>query len=159
MGSGPVVIGFDGSAAAEHALRSAAPLLGSHPVVVVVVWEAGRAFELMELPNVALDVPPAGLDVRTAFQVDQAMYEQAQRLAGHGAALARQLGLEADGLAVADEITVPDTLLRVAEEYDSTAMVVGSHGHSTLGEILLGSTTHALLRHAGRPVVVVRHDG
>lgn len=124
----------------------------------MVVWEAGRAFDLMEIPSVSLDLPPAGLDVRTAFEVDQAMYEQAQRLAQQGAALARELGLDADGLAVADEVTVPDTLLRVAKEQDSAALVVGSHGHSTLGEILLGSTTHTLLKQADRPVIVVR-DG
>jgi nucleotide-binding universal stress UspA family protein len=153
-----VVIGFDGSPAAERALRASADLLGSRRALVVVVWEAGRAFDLMELPSVALDLPPAGLDVRTAFEVDQAMYEQAQRLAQQGAALARELGFDAEGLAVADEITVPDTLLRVAKEYDSPGIVVGSHGHSAIGEVLLGSTTHTLLKHADRPVVVVR-DG
>lgn len=158
MGSGPVLIGFDGSPAAERALRESAALLQPRRALVVVVWEAGRAFDLMEIPSVSLDLPPAGLDVRTAFEVDQAMYEQAQRLAQQGAALARELGLDADGLAVADEVTVPDTLLRVAKEQDSAALVVGSHGHSTLGEILLGSTTHTLLKQADRPVIVVR-DG
>jgi nucleotide-binding universal stress UspA family protein len=153
-----VVVGFDGSPAAERALRESAALLRPRRALVVVVWEAGRAFDLMELPSVSLDLPPAGLDVRTAFEVDQAMYEQAQRLAQQGAALARELGLDADSLAVADEVTVPDTLLRVAKEHDSAAVVVGSHGHSTLGEILLGSTTHTLLKQADRPVIVVR-DG
>jgi nucleotide-binding universal stress UspA family protein len=153
-----VLIGFDGSPAAERALRESAALLQPRRALVVVVWEAGRAFDLMEIPSVSLDLPPAGLDVRTAFEVDQAMYEQAQRLAQQGAALARELGLDADGLAVADEVTVPDTLLRVAKEQDSAALVVGSHGHSTLGEILLGSTTHTLLKQADRPVIVVR-DG
>jgi hypothetical protein len=36
---GPVVIGYDGSPVADRALAEAAGLL------VVVVWEAGRAFE------------------------------------------------------------------------------------------------------------------
>ncbi|HEV7755832.1 MAG TPA: universal stress protein [Mycobacteriales bacterium] len=154
MASGPVVIGFDGTPAAERALREAAALFAPRPALVVVVWEAGRAFDLMEVPT--LDLPPAGVDVRSAFELDQAMYEQAQRVAQQGAALARELGLDADGLAVADELTVADTLLRVAKEYGGQALVVGSHGHSTLGELLVGSTTREILRHADGPVVVVR---
>jgi nucleotide-binding universal stress UspA family protein len=153
-----VLIGYDGSPAAERALREAAALLAPRPAVVVVVWEAGRAFDLMELPSVSLDLPPAGLDVRTAFEVDQAQYEQAQRLARHGAALAETLGLKAEGLAVADEITVPDTLLRLAHEYESACLVVGSHGHTALGELLLGSTSRELLKHAEQPVLVVRGE-
>jgi nucleotide-binding universal stress UspA family protein len=154
VAAGPVLIGFDGTPAAAQALREAAALFAPRPAVVVVVWEAGRAFDLLEVP--VLDLPAAGVDLRTAFEVDQAMYEQAQRLAQQGAALARDLGLEADGLAVADEITVADTLLRLAKEYGSQAIVVGSHGHSALGELLVGSTTRAVLKHAECPVVVVR---
>ena len=158
MGSGPVLIGYDGSPAADHALREAAPLLAPRRAVVVVVWEAGRAFDLTELPSVSLDLPPAGLDLRTAFEIDQAQYEAAQRLARHGAALAATLGLEAEGLAVADELTVADTLLRLTREYESACVVVGSHGHSALGELLLGSTSRELLKTADCPVLVVRGE-
>jgi nucleotide-binding universal stress UspA family protein len=154
VAAGPVLIGFDGTSASERALRETAALLAPRRAVVVVVWEAGRAFDLMEVPT--LDLPPAGVDVRAAFELDQAVYEQAQRMAQHGAALARELGLDADGLAVADEVSVADTLVRLAKEYDSQAVVVGSHGHSPLGELLLGSTTRAVLKHAECPVVVVR---
>jgi nucleotide-binding universal stress UspA family protein len=154
VAAGPVLIGFDGTPAATQALREAAALFAPRPAVVVVVWEAGRAFDLLEVP--VLDLPAAGVDLRTAFELDQAVYEQAQRLAQQGAALARDLGLETDGLAVADEITVADTLLRLAKEYGSQAIVVGSHGHSALGELLVGSTTRAVLKHAECPVVVVR---
>ncbi|MER7167118.1 universal stress protein, partial [Micromonospora sp. NPDC000207] len=35
-------------------------------------------------------------------------------------------------------------------------VVVGGHGHSALGGLLLGSTGHALLHHADCPVAVVR---
>jgi nucleotide-binding universal stress UspA family protein len=157
VAAGPVLIAFDGTPAAEHALREAAALFAPRPAVVAVVWEAGRAFDLMEVPT--LDLPPAGVDVRAAFELDEVMYEQAQRVARQGAALARELGLSADALAVADEITVADTLVRLAKEYDSTALVVGSHGHSALGELLLGSTTRAVLKHAECPVVVVRGPG
>jgi nucleotide-binding universal stress UspA family protein len=59
MASGPLVVGFDGSPAAEHALREGGRLLAPRPALVVVVWEAGLPFMAMSLPTSALDIPPA----------------------------------------------------------------------------------------------------
>src|SRR5688500_17467749 len=99
MDSGLVVIGFDGTEVSDRAVREAARLLGRRPALVVVVWEPGRAFELTSFPVVGIDLPPATLDVRGASEVDRARYEAAQQLAQRGAALAREVGLDADGLA------------------------------------------------------------
>jgi nucleotide-binding universal stress UspA family protein len=158
MHSGPVVIGFDGTTAAERALRESAGLLAPRQALVVVVWEAGRAFELMTLPTHALDMPPVSLDIRAAIEAEKAAYEAAERLAEQGAALASDLGYQAEGLAVADDLTVADTLLRVATERDSQALVVGSHGRQGLTAVLLGSTSKAVVQRAPCPVVVVRSD-
>ena len=155
MASGPIVIGFDGSPASEHAIHEAAALLGSRPALAVVVWEAGAAFEMAEMPP-AGTLTPAPIDMRTAGELDQAMSERAQHLAQHGAKLASDVGFEAEGLAVADEVTVAETLVRVANERDAQAIVLGSHGHSGFTERILGTTSQAVIRHAGRPVVVVR---
>ena len=95
----------------------------------------------------------AGLDVRTAFEAETTAYEAAQRLAEHGAAMARQGGLEADGLAVADDVTVADTLIRLAGELDAQAVVVGARPHRALGGVDPGSILSGLLRHAPCPVV------
>jgi nucleotide-binding universal stress UspA family protein len=156
MNARPIIIGFDGTPASERALREAAPLLAPHPVLVVVVWEAGRAFELATLPIRGFEPPPAVLDIRTGFELDQAMYEAAQRTAQHGEALARQVGLDAESLVVADDVTVADTLIRLAREYDSPAIVIGTHGHRALSELLLGSTSQDVIRRAPCPVMVVR---
>jgi len=43
--------------------------------------EAGRAFDLLDVPAKALELPPVTVDVRTAIRIDQAMYEVAQRVA------------------------------------------------------------------------------
>jgi nucleotide-binding universal stress UspA family protein len=156
VASGPVIIGYDGSAASERAVRESAALLAPRPGLVVVVWEAGTAYELMELPAGSVGIPPVPVDVRTAAELDRRMYEGAQQLAQQGAALARDAGFEAEGLAVADELTVADTLVRLAQERDAQAVVVGSRGHRGLGERLLGSTSQGVIRRAGCPVVVVR---
>jgi nucleotide-binding universal stress UspA family protein len=158
MRSGPIVIGYDGSSAAEHAVREAGELLGGRPALVVVVWKQGLGFELLELPTATIGLPPAQLDIRAAFEIDEAMQERAQLLAQKGAGLAREAGFEADGLAVADDVEVPvsETIVKVAREREARAVVLGAHGHGRTAEVILGSTTRDVVRHAPCPVLVVR---
>jgi nucleotide-binding universal stress UspA family protein len=149
-----VVIGFDRSPAAQRAVREAGALFAPRPALVIVVWKAGLGFELIELPTATLGLPPAPIDIRTAMDIDAALYEGAQRVARQGANLARKAGLDAEGLAVAEEpeITVADTLLRVVKERDAGALVLGTHLHGGI----LGATTRTAVRDAPCPVVTVR---
>jgi nucleotide-binding universal stress UspA family protein len=156
MAPAPIVIGYDGSPASERAVREAGALLAPRPALVVVVWEAGMGFLVSSLPAGTLDIPPAPIDVRAALEVEDAMYERAQRLAEQGARQAREAGLDAEGLTVADEASVADTLLRLVREREAQAVVVGAHGHRTFGEVLLGSTSQSVVHRAQCPVVVVR---
>ena len=149
-----MVIGYDGSAVSERALQEAAALLAPRPALVVVVWEPGRAFEAALSP-LAMESLPA-VDLRSAFELDRAAYEAAERTAQQGAARARSMGLPADALVVADETTVAETLVRVAGEQDALALVIGAHNHGALSEVVLGSTSRDVLRHAPCAVVVVR---
>jgi nucleotide-binding universal stress UspA family protein len=153
-----VLIAFDGSPAAEHAIKEAAALLGKRPALVVSVWKEGTGFETFELPSATIGMPLAPIDINTAMEIEEELKEQAQRLAQHGAELARQAGLEAEGLAVADaaEVTIAETIVDTAEKRNAAAIVMGAHGHSRLSEALLGSTTRDVIRHARSPVVVVR---
>jgi nucleotide-binding universal stress UspA family protein len=154
------VIGYDGSAAAEHAVREAGELLEGRPALVVVVWKQGLGFELLELPTATIGLPPAQLDMRAALEVDEAMQERAQLLAQKGAGLAHEAGFEADGLAVADDVEVPvsETIVKIARERDARAVVLGAHGHSRTAEVILGSTTREVVHHAPCPVLVVRSE-
>ncbi|MEV4513216.1 universal stress protein [Dactylosporangium sp. NPDC049525] len=157
----PVIFGFDGSGASQRAVRDAAPLLGHRPALVVTVWEPGRLFEAAPQPAMGLEMgmelPPTMLDLRTTIEADEEVYEAATRTARHGAHLARESGFaDATGLAVADDLTVAETLIRVARERHSPGIVVGAHGHRKISELLLGSTSDTLVHKADRPVVVVR---
>ena len=158
MASGPIVIGYDGSPASEHALREAGALLAGREALVVVVWEAAVAYEVTAVPVATLGLTPVALDVRTALEVERALYEGAEHLAEQGVAHARDAGFEADGLVVADELSVADTLVRVAAERDAPAIVVGARGRSAISELLLGSTSTGVIRRARRPVVVVHEQ-
>jgi nucleotide-binding universal stress UspA family protein len=154
MTTGLVVIGYDGSPAADRMLEEVAALLAPARALVVVVYEPGVAYAFID-PIVA----PAPIDIGAAMELDERLYEGTRKMAGRGAELARKGGLDAVGLAVADEITVAATLVRVARERDAAAVAVGAHGHSGLREVLLGSTSRDVVRHAHCPVVVVREEG
>ena len=151
--SGPVIVAFDGSSAAERAIRAAAALFAPRRGLVVVVFEAGRAFEAATRSAKALE-PAAMLDVSGGFEAEKAALETAERLAEQGAETARDAGLEAEGLAVAREVAVADTLVRVAREHDALVLVLGDHRHPELRRLTLGSTLTGLLRHAPCPVLV-----
>ncbi len=151
MSSGPIIIGYDGSPVADHAIREAAALLGPRPALVVVVWESGAAYETLGAGEM-LAVP---VDLGTAALTDQAMYAGAQQLASRGAALAAEVGFEAEGYVAADDPSVAKTLVRLAGERGASAVVVGARGHSRLEKLLLGSTSRQVLEHAPCPVVVV----
>jgi nucleotide-binding universal stress UspA family protein len=153
-----VVIGYDGSEAADRAVREAGGLLAGRPALVVVVWKAGLGWELVELPTTSIGLPPAQIDVRTAVEIDQTMAARAQKLAEQGARMAREAGFEADGLAVAEDVDTPiaETIVSVARDREAAAIVVGAHGHGRLSEVILGGTSRDVIRRADRPVVVVR---
>lgn len=155
----PVVIGYDGSEAAERAMRDAGRLLSGRPALVVTVWKQGLGFEAMELPAATIGMPPAVLDVRTALEIDHDLAASAERLARKGAGIAREAGFDdAEGLAVADdpEVPVAETIVRVAREREADAIVVGAHNQGTLSDVFLGSTSRDVIRRADRPVVVER---
>jgi nucleotide-binding universal stress UspA family protein len=152
--SGPILIGYDGSRAAEQAIREAAALVKPQPALVVVVWKAGLAFELIEPPTSAVGLPPAPLDVRSALETERSIYERAQEGAQRAAGLARALGLHAEALVVAEDPDVPvaETLLALAHERDAAALVTGAHRRGSG----VGSTSRHVLRDAECPVLVAR---
>ena len=155
MGAGPVIFGYDASDLAEHAVREAGVLFADKRALIVSVWEAGRAFETAASPVRAFETPAAPLEEATAFEVDQANYDDANQLAERGADIAREVGFEADAVAVADNKTVADTLVRLAEELDGQAIVVGAHSRGRIRKALLGSTSRHVIENAPCPVLVV----
>src|SRR4051812_12817505 len=150
MRSGPPLIAYDGSPAGDHAVRESGALLGGRPAIVLTVWRQELGFELVQTPPGSLGLEPAALDISAALEIDRALAEHAQRIAQHGAALAREAGFGAEGLAVADAPAVPiaDTIVRVATERDAQAVALAAHNQGRLSAVLLGSTSHEVVRRA-----------
>ena len=114
MSQGPVIIGFDGSPSAEHALRQAATLLSARRALVVTVWEAGVAYATLDSP--AMQATP--MDLGAAAMTDQAMLEGVRQTAERGVRIAREAGfeVEGEGLVVNGEESTATALVRLAAE-------------------------------------------
>ena len=153
MRTGPVIIGFDGTPASVRAVREAGAVFAPRAALVVYVWAAGRTFEGMTLPEHSLEEPPGVLDLDTAFAAERAASDEAQQLAEQGAALAREAGLKARGQAVPLDVTVAETLIGLAREYDAQAVVVGIRERHHLAKLVPGKTLAGLLHAAPCPVV------
>ncbi|MEZ6091015.1 MAG: universal stress protein [Pirellulaceae bacterium] len=52
---------------------------------------------------------------------------------------------------------IGDAIVRIADQNASQLIVLGDNGHGMLGELLLGSTTKYVLRHAHCSVWISRH--
>ncbi len=93
-----------------------------------------------------------------AREIEEELHQRARGTAQEGAELARSIGLEAKGLAIADEVHVADAIIDAARKRDAAAIVVGSRGLKGLRARLEGSTSNAVVKNAPCPVLVVHDD-
>jgi cytochrome c oxidase subunit 1 len=146
---GPLVVCFDGSGDAEHAIRYAGELFAGRRALVVTVWR----------PTVALG--GLGIAGETAgmvdfFELDEAAAEHADRVADAGVRIALESGLEADPVVVKADGPVWKAILEIADRHDAATIVLGSRGLTGLRSMVLGSVSNAVVHHAERPTLVIR---
>jgi nucleotide-binding universal stress UspA family protein len=153
---GPVLIAYDGSAAARQAVGDTAKLLGSRRAIILTVWEEGLAYATAMPSDLTMApmIDPAG-----ELELERDLQLQAERVSRAGSELASSLGLDAEPLAVPAAGNIANTLLSVAREHGAAAIVVGSRGLSGLRARLEGSTSKAVLKRALCPVLVVHEPG
>jgi len=93
--------------------------------------------------------------------LDAAQLTEAQKAAeefGHMQLKKIRQRLAARGLAVKTDLRtgMPSTIiLDRARSLPATLVVMGSHGHTAFYDLLLGSTSHAVLKNAPCPVLIV----
>ena len=136
-----IVVGVDGSPAAETALRWAADetSLRHAELEVVSCWSAPPA------------VTPAA--VMMSEEVSELLETSARRAADHGARIARLRGHQITVHPVLKSGSPGPCLVECSERAE--LLVVGRRGRSMAAEVLLGSTSAFCLHHAHCPVVVV----
>ncbi len=136
-----VLVGFDGSEAAQGAARHAARL-------------ARRLNDRLTLAYV-VQPPSAGIALPGIVDADQAAREQV----AYAEELLRKTAAE-----LAPEVQVDVHVLgghpaaaleELARDHDVELVVVGSHGLNPVERALLGSTATRLIRTCRKPVVVI----
>jgi nucleotide-binding universal stress UspA family protein len=156
-GAAPILIAYDGSDAARHAIGEACALFPSRAAIVITVWEPGLAYA--NAPSLPLgDASAAGtIDFEAGREIERSSRSHAEEVAWAGAELARAAGLAAEPEALADATATGEAIVERAKQVGAAAIVVGSRGLSGLRARLEGSTSAVVLKHSPCPVLVV-HD-
>lgn len=148
-----ILIGYDGSDEASQAIRRAGPLLAPRPATVACVWQSFAELILhTDITGVT------GTMREAADEFDAAALEQASATAADGAAIAAEAGLQPEPCAARGKPKAWPTLLRLADEADAGAIVLGCPGVGTMKASIIGSVASGVLHHSTRPVLLVPPD-
>ena len=146
---GPLLLCYDGSEDAKHAIEFAGRLLSGRDALVVTVWQPTPALGSFAFAGATDSMFPF-------VEADRAAAELGGRVAGDGVRIAEQAGLRAEPVAVAATGPVWKTIVEIADGHDAATIVMGSRGLTGLKSMLLGSVSNAIVHHADRPTVVIR---
>jgi nucleotide-binding universal stress UspA family protein len=149
-----IIVGIDGSPGSDAALRWAVDEGRLRKTTV-------HAVHVFEVPVPALGAMPVGAPGAALAGFSTEQQEQQRALAADAARAvvtaaiertkAAENGVEVDARVVEGE---PGRALADLA-CDAELLVVGSHGHGVMHDLLLGSVSHACTRHARCPVVVM----
>lgn len=89
---------------------------------------------------------------------EQAAFEAKKSMKDFLEHMVKDLGHGIDVELFTPEGEVKDTILKLADEWDATLIVAGTHGRKGLNRLLMGSVAESILRDAHVPVVVVPMD-
>jgi nucleotide-binding universal stress UspA family protein len=146
----PLLLCYDGSTSAQHAITVAHETLGHKPVTLLHVWSA--PFEFLAADPFGTTSAPSGPSIA---ELDRVSLERAQAIAHEGHELARRLGLTVETRVERSDASFWRTVLDVAAEIDAELIVVGTRGATAVQSALLGSVSNAVVNHSERPVLVV----
>ena len=145
---GPLLLCYDGSDDAKHAIERAGELFhGRHALVVTV-----RQPPL--LGSVSLLGATAGMV--NVVGVERATVASGGRVANEGARIAQDAGLDAEPVGVETTRPVWETIVEFADRHDAATIVMGSRGLTGLRSMLLGSVSSAVVHHSNRPAMIIR---
>jgi nucleotide-binding universal stress UspA family protein len=149
--SGPILLCYDGSDGSARAIGEAGRLFpGAHAVVVHV----------SHLPNMYTTgyagAPALPGDVLES--VEEVAREQANEILEQGEEIARQAGLDPEGISCVTPSAPWRQLLGAAEDVHAKLIVAGSRGRGGVKSLVLGSTSQALAHRCRVPLLIVPPD-
>jgi nucleotide-binding universal stress UspA family protein len=143
--TGPYLLCYDGSEAAERAIHAAARLVGpGRPGAVLYVYKpTERSLGVAQaLTGGTIDAPVSG-------EAD------AHAVLDSGMAVARDAGFAPSPLLVEADRRTAEIIAAQAEELDAPAIVMGQRGRSALKTAILGSVSRDVVNAFHRPVILV----
>lgn len=146
----PALFAYDGSETAAYAVGAAARLLRLRPAVVATAWHAAA-----DTVGAALLAIPDEVARTGAARLDDASRRAAAERAGEGASMLAAAGWPCETETPQTAHGVAPAIVAAAGEHDAAVVVSGTRGRSRIAAALLGSNAEAILRHAGRPVLLV----
>jgi nucleotide-binding universal stress UspA family protein len=147
----PLILCYDGSEGAKHAIEHAGALFSGSPALVLTVWRSTTSLG---------SVGWSGATVMPNFaELDDAAFEAGAARAAEGVSVARRAGLEAEPLTVEADGPVWEAIVEAADRRQASVIVLGSRGLTGLRSILLGSVSGTVVHQARRPTLVIHAPG
>jgi nucleotide-binding universal stress UspA family protein len=140
---GVMVVATDGSPGADLAFEQALELASAtgDSLAVVTVWQALQG-------DYGLSFPPSAI----LSELLSAEREHAEATLESAARRARTAGVAVDTRLLTGDPA--DQICTFAAEVEARLIAVGSHGYGAVVRLLVGSVSAAVIRQAGRPVLV-----
>jgi nucleotide-binding universal stress UspA family protein len=148
--SAPALFAYDGSEPSVHAIEVAGQLLAPRPGVVAKAWVTAAATVGAAMLAVPDEVARKGVE-----GLDTAARNQARDQAREGAKLLGLGGWHCEAAQLPSAGRASTAIVDAADDRDAAVVVTGTRGRSRVAATLLGSTAEEILRHAGRPVLLV----
>jgi nucleotide-binding universal stress UspA family protein len=146
-----IVIAYDGSENARHAIAVAARELGPRPAEVVHAWEPlASATSRLAIYAVAFGAS-AGEEV--ALEA-----ERARAVADEGATIARDAGFDAKAITLRSDGPVAHAIVEYVGERAPRLVVMATRGLSGARSAIAGSVSHHVTQHVHTPVLTVPPD-
>jgi len=145
---GPVLFCYDGSEGSRAAMAAAAELVAHPaPAVVLSIWQPASVL-------LARAGGFGGTYLSDADEVDAEQGKSAGDAAKEGVQRARDHGYDASSRVEQATEGAGRRIVEIADELDARLIVCGRRGLGAVASALLGSVSHAVLTHAGRPVLI-----
>jgi nucleotide-binding universal stress UspA family protein len=146
---GPLILCYDGSRDARHAIQRAGELFAGRRALVVTVSQPAT------VPG-SLGFAGETAGMLDLIELNRAAADDGGRLAEEGVHIANDAGLLAEPVAIEAAGPVWKTIVEIADRDDAATIVMGSRGLTGLRAMLLGSVSSAVVHHADRPTLIAR---
>ena len=140
-----ILIGYDGSVASKHAVEE----------ILSLRWQEDTKVELLSVAPIYDYLLGNGLST-AAIANEEEMFKEMKR---GGESMKQRVSRDLPNCqsTVVHDQRIGDAIDEVARKNQSDLVVVGDSGHNLLDDLLLGSTTKFVLRHAPSSVWISRY--